>query len=110
MDNLVAISDSWPVDFIVVVCVGHQLLPQFMKGRVINRHGVMDGTPLTHWRPLLGSHDVGSQISFLAAAMLAYEPARKLASFRVQFERNVVNAKMLFELQYTLHGCSGRIP
>jgi len=43
-------------------------------------------------------HDVGSLLSFLTAAMLAYEPARKLASFRVQFEKNVVNARMLFEL------------
>ncbi|MDJ0612577.1 MAG: ABC transporter ATP-binding protein [Rhizobiaceae bacterium] len=42
-------------------------------------------------------HDVGSLLSFLTAAMLAYEPARKLASFRVQFEKNVVNARMLFE-------------
>lgn len=43
-------------------------------------------------------HDVGSLLSFLTAAMLAYEPARKLASFRVQFEKNVVNARMLFDL------------
>ncbi|MEM7214647.1 MAG: ABC transporter ATP-binding protein [Pseudomonadota bacterium] len=43
-------------------------------------------------------HDPGSMMSFLTAAMLAYEPARKLASFRVQFEKSVVNAKMLYEL------------
>lgn len=43
-------------------------------------------------------HDVGALLSFLTAAMLAYEPARKLASFRVQFEKSVVNASMLFEV------------
>jgi len=43
-------------------------------------------------------HDPGSQVSFLAAAMLAYDPARKLASFRVQFERSAVNARMLYEI------------
>ncbi|MEM9279106.1 MAG: ABC transporter ATP-binding protein [Pseudomonadota bacterium] len=42
--------------------------------------------------------DPGSLMSFLTAAMLAYEPARKLASFRVQFEKSVVNARMLYEL------------
>jgi ATP-binding cassette subfamily B protein len=43
-------------------------------------------------------HDIGALLSFLTAAMLAYEPARKLAAFRVQFEKNIVNARMLFEL------------
>lgn len=43
-------------------------------------------------------HDPGSLVSFLTAAMLAYDPARKLASFRVQFEKSVVNARMLYEI------------
>ena len=43
-------------------------------------------------------HDAGGLLSFLTAAMLAYEPARKLASFRVQFERSLVNARMLYEI------------
>ena len=43
-------------------------------------------------------HDAGGLLSFLTAAMLAYEPARKLASFRVQFERCLVNARMLYEI------------
>jgi len=30
--------------------------------------------------------------------MLAYEPARRLAAFRVQFEKSLVNARMLYEL------------
>ena len=43
-------------------------------------------------------HDAGGLFSFLTAAMLAYEPARKLASFRVSFERSLVNARMLYEV------------
>lgn len=43
-------------------------------------------------------HDAGGMFSFLTAAMLAYEPARKLASFRVSFERSLVNARMLYEI------------
>ena len=43
-------------------------------------------------------HDAGGLFSFLTAAMLAYEPARKLASFRVIFEKSLVNARMLYEL------------
>jgi len=43
-------------------------------------------------------HDAGGLLSFLTAAMLAYEPARKLASFRVSFEKSLVNARMLYAL------------
>ena len=43
-------------------------------------------------------HDMGALMSFLTAAMLAYEPARKLASFRVAFEQSITNARMMFEL------------
>ncbi|MEM7289253.1 MAG: ABC transporter ATP-binding protein, partial [Pseudomonadota bacterium] len=43
-------------------------------------------------------HDAGGMFSFLTAAMLAYEPVRKLASFRVSFERSLVNARMLYEI------------
>lgn len=43
-------------------------------------------------------HDPGALFSFLTAAMLAYDPARKLASFRVAFERSLVNARMLYEI------------
>lgn len=42
--------------------------------------------------------DQGALLSFLVAAMLAYEPARRLASFRIQFEKALVNARMLYEL------------
>lgn len=40
----------------------------------------------------------GAMLAFLAAAMLAYEPARRLASFRVDFEKSLVNARMIYEL------------
>lgn len=43
-------------------------------------------------------HSPGGMFSFLVAAMLAYDPARKLASFRVSFEKSLVNARMLYEL------------
>lgn len=50
------------------------------------------------YRVALKGHDPGALFSFLTAAMLAYEPARKLASFRVAFERSLVNARMLYEV------------
>lgn len=40
----------------------------------------------------------GAMLAFLAAAMLAYEPARRLASFRVEFEKSLVNVRMIYEL------------
>ncbi len=50
------------------------------------------------WRVIAEGANPGALLSFLAAAMMAYEPARRLASFRVQFERSLVNARMLYEL------------
>ncbi|MEM7463199.1 MAG: ABC transporter ATP-binding protein [Pseudomonadota bacterium] len=50
------------------------------------------------WRVIDLGADAGALLSFLVAAMLAYDPARRLASFRVQFEKSIVNAKMLYEL------------
>lgn len=50
------------------------------------------------WRVISFGADQGALLSFLAAAMLAYEPAKRLAAFRVQFERSLVNARMLYEL------------
>lgn len=43
-------------------------------------------------------HDAGGMFSFLTAAMLAYEPVRKLASFPVALEKSLVNARMLYEI------------
>lgn len=42
--------------------------------------------------------DAGALLSFLTAAMLAYDPARRLAAFRVNFEKSLVNARMLYDL------------
>ena len=50
------------------------------------------------WRVIALDGDSGALLSFLVAAMLAYDPARRLAAFRVQFEKSVVNARMLYEL------------
>lgn len=40
----------------------------------------------------------GAMLAFLTAAMLAYEPARRLAAFRVGFEKSLVNVRMIYEL------------
>jgi ATP-binding cassette, subfamily B, bacterial MsbA len=50
------------------------------------------------WRVITMEADPGALLSFLVAAMLAYDPARRLAAFRVQFEKSLVNARMLYEL------------
>lgn len=50
------------------------------------------------WRVIVMDANPGALLSFLVAAMLAYDPARRLASFRVSFEQSLVNARMLYEL------------
>jgi ATP-binding cassette, subfamily B, bacterial MsbA len=50
------------------------------------------------WRTVVYDANPGAMLSFLVAAMLAYEPARRLAAFRVQFEKALVNARMIYEL------------
>jgi ATP-binding cassette subfamily B protein len=40
----------------------------------------------------------GAFISFIAAMLLAYDPARRLAKLQVQMERAYVNAKMIYEI------------
>lgn len=50
------------------------------------------------WRVIALDGNPGALLSFLAAAMLAYDPARRIAAFRVQFEKSLVNARMLYEL------------
>ena len=50
------------------------------------------------WRVIELSADPGAQLSFLAAAMLAFDPARRLTAFRVNFEKSLVGARMLYEL------------
>ncbi|MGB7337085.1 MAG: ABC transporter ATP-binding protein [Salaquimonas sp.] len=50
------------------------------------------------WRVIELGGNPGALLSFLTAALLAYDPARRIASFRVQFEKSLVNARMLYEL------------
>ncbi|MFK7901286.1 MAG: ABC transporter ATP-binding protein [Nitratireductor sp.] len=50
------------------------------------------------WRVIALDGDNGALLAFLTAAMLAYDPARRLASFRVEFEKSLVNARMVYEL------------
>jgi ATP-binding cassette, subfamily B, bacterial MsbA len=50
------------------------------------------------WRVIALDGNPGALLSFLTAAMLAYDPARRLAAFRVQFEKSLVNARMLYDL------------
>lgn len=50
------------------------------------------------WRVIEHGGNPGALLSFLVAAMLAYDPARRLAAFRVQFEKSLVNARMLYEV------------
>lgn len=40
----------------------------------------------------------GAFISFIAAMLLAYDPARRLAKLQVQLEKAYVNAKMIFDI------------
>ncbi|WP_117192963.1 ABC transporter ATP-binding protein [Rhizobium terrae] len=40
----------------------------------------------------------GAFFSFVAALLMAYDPARRLAKLQVQIERAVVNARMIYEL------------
>lgn len=49
------------------------------------------------WRVITLGGNPGALLSFLTAAMLCYDPARRIAAFRVQFEKSLVNARMLYE-------------
>lgn len=42
--------------------------------------------------------DPGAMLAFLVAALVAYDPGRRLAAFRVNLEKSLVNARMLYEL------------
>ena len=45
-----------------------------------------------------GNYDTGTLTSFIAAMLLAYEPAKRLANIRVQLERSFVNTRMIYEI------------
>ena len=49
------------------------------------------------WRIASEAQDAGAFFSFLAALLMAYEPARKLARFQVQLQAQMVGVGLLYE-------------
>lgn len=50
------------------------------------------------WQSIYAGQLPGAFISFIAAMLLAYDPARRLAKLQVQLEKAYVNAKMIFDI------------
>ncbi|HCL64946.1 MAG TPA: ABC transporter ATP-binding protein [Rhizobium sp.] len=50
------------------------------------------------FRSIYGGVLPGAFFSFIAALLMAYEPAKRLAKLQVQMERAVVNARMIYEI------------
>ncbi|MBX9454953.1 MAG: ABC transporter ATP-binding protein/permease [Rhizobium sp.] len=50
------------------------------------------------WQSIYANQLPGAFISFIAAMLLAYDPARRLAKLQVQLEKAYVNAKMIFDI------------
>lgn len=50
------------------------------------------------WLAIYGEQQPGAFVSFAAALMLAYEPAKRLARLRINLEVNVVGLRMLYRL------------
>ena len=50
------------------------------------------------WRISLYHADPGSFFSFIAALLMAYEPAKRLARLRLQLQNGVSSAKMMYEV------------
>lgn len=50
------------------------------------------------WRITLYNADPGSFFSFVAALLMAYEPAKRLARLRLQLQNGVTSAKMMYEV------------
>ncbi len=50
------------------------------------------------YRAIFMTEPPGAVISFIAALLLAYEPAKRLARVQVNLERAVVNARMIYEI------------
>jgi ATP-binding cassette subfamily B protein len=50
------------------------------------------------FRSIYGGVLPGAFFSFVAALLMAYEPAKRLAKLQVQMERAVVNARMIYEI------------
>ncbi len=50
------------------------------------------------WRVTGTGADPGSFFSFIAALLMAYEPARRLARFNVQFQQSMIGVHMVYDL------------
>jgi ATP-binding cassette subfamily B protein len=50
------------------------------------------------WRVIGTGADPGSFFSFITALLMAYEPARRLARFNVQFQQNMFGVQMVYDL------------
>ncbi|MEM1316903.1 MAG: ABC transporter ATP-binding protein [Pseudomonadota bacterium] len=50
------------------------------------------------WRVITQGYEPSDLTSFMTALLLAYDPAKKLAKMRVQLERSLVNARMIYEV------------
>ncbi len=50
------------------------------------------------WQTIEGGRSPGDFMGFIVAFLLAYEPAKRLARFRVSLERSIVGVRMMYEL------------
>jgi ATP-binding cassette subfamily B protein len=50
------------------------------------------------WRVSVLHSDVGSFVSFLAALLLAYEPAKRLSGFSVNLQNGLVSTRLIYEV------------
>ena len=48
------------------------------------------------WQVATGSQDLGTIVSFIAALLMAYEPARRLARFQVQLNTHMVGVEIMY--------------
>lgn len=50
------------------------------------------------WRVTTGGADAGSFFSFIAALLMAYEPAKRLAKLHLEIQNGLVSAKLVYDL------------
>jgi ATP-binding cassette, subfamily B, bacterial MsbA len=50
------------------------------------------------WRVTSGGADAGSFFSFIAALLMAYEPAKRLAKLHLEIQNGLVGAKLVYDL------------
>ena len=56
------------------------------------------------WRVTIADGDAGSFFSFIAAVLMAYEPAKKLARLNLELQNGLVGAQMVYEVLDTPAG------